>query len=59
METRVKLSKRNQITLPMWIRREYGLEKGDKVTFEKSDGEFVIRFIKKESELNLRGSRDK
>lgn len=47
MEKKVKLNKRNQITIPIEIRREYGLERGDKIIFEKADDEFVLRFVKK------------
>jgi AbrB family looped-hinge helix DNA binding protein len=61
MKTEVKLNKRNQVTIPIQIRRKYRLEGGDKIVFEKSGNGFILRFEKKMAaeSVNLRVDRDK
>ena len=46
---------KNQITIPREVRNELGLQRGDRVTFEKAnDGRFVLR--KKESQRKSDGA---
>jgi AbrB family looped-hinge helix DNA binding protein len=37
------IQENGQVTLPKELRREYGLSKGDAVTFERTDAGWVVR----------------
>lgn len=43
-----KLSLKNQVTVPIDILREIGLEPGDPVSFEVKDGKILIKQIEKD-----------
>jgi AbrB family looped-hinge helix DNA binding protein len=52
---RVTLSEKGQISIPTAIRRQYGLEKGDKLLLEEIDGAIVLRPVAKRPLLSLKG----
>ncbi|MHA1983098.1 MAG: AbrB/MazE/SpoVT family DNA-binding domain-containing protein [Candidatus Hodarchaeales archaeon] len=48
MGIKINLDDRGRITLPKSIRDKYGLEIGDELVIEESEGEIVIKFKKHE-----------
>jgi AbrB family looped-hinge helix DNA binding protein len=51
MEYMVRITRRGQATVPIEIRRKYGIEEGDEVVFEDRDGEIIIRVIPRLEEM--------
>jgi AbrB family looped-hinge helix DNA binding protein len=51
MEYMVKITRRGQATVPVEIRRKYGIEEGDEVVFEDRDGEIVMRVVPRLEEM--------
>jgi AbrB family looped-hinge helix DNA binding protein len=51
----IKVGRRGQITLPMLVRRKYGLQEGDRIALIEQGDQMILRPIT-QTLLNLRGS---
>lgn len=49
MQTKAKITSKGQITIPLAVRKALGIREGDRLIFEQSGTQMVIRPIKKES----------
>lgn len=52
---RSRLTSKGQITLPIALRRQFGLQAGDEVEFEMSDTAAKLRLIKRRTLTELAG----
>jgi len=52
---RVTISEKGQISIPVSLRRRYGLKKGDRLVVEEADGAIVLRPLPRHPLLALRG----
>ncbi|SMB93197.1 transcriptional regulator, AbrB family [Thermanaeromonas toyohensis ToBE] len=52
---KVTISEKGQISIPVALRRRYGLKKGDKLVLEEIEGAIVIRPLPRHPLLALRG----
>ena len=53
---KVTISEKGQISIPAFLRRRYGLKKGDRLAVEDIDGAIVLRPIPRHPLLALRGT---
>ncbi len=51
----VTISEKGQIAIPVSLRRQYGLEKGDRLSVEEIDGSIVLRPLPRHPLLALKG----
>ncbi|MGQ9532081.1 MAG: AbrB/MazE/SpoVT family DNA-binding domain-containing protein [Desulfotomaculales bacterium] len=52
---KVTVSEKGQISIPVSLRRRYGLKKGDRLVVEDADGAIVLRPLPRHPLLALRG----
>lgn len=52
---KVTVSEKGQVSIPVSLRRRYGLKKGDKLAVEEADGAIVLRPLPRHPLLALRG----
>ena len=52
---KVTISEKGQISIPILLRRRYGLKKGDKLAVEENDGAIILRPLPRNPILSLRG----
>lgn len=52
---KVTLSEKGQISIPVFLRKRYGLKKGDKLAVEEVDGSIILRPLPRNPLLSLRG----
>ncbi len=52
---RVVISEKGQICIPASLRQRFGLQKGDRLVVEESDGAIVLRPLPRHPLLALRG----
>jgi len=52
---KVTISEKGQISIPVSLRRRYGLKKGDRLAVEEADGAIVLRPLPRHPLLALRG----
>ncbi|MGI9951569.1 AbrB/MazE/SpoVT family DNA-binding domain-containing protein [Moorellaceae bacterium AZ2] len=53
---KVTISEKGQISIPVALRRQYGLKKGDKLVLEEVEGAIILRPLPRHPLLALRGS---
>lgn len=51
MEYIAKVTRRGQATIPIELRKKYGIEDGDKILFEDREGAIVVRVIPRLEEM--------
>lgn len=51
----VTISEKGQISIPILLRKRYGLKKGDKLAVEENDGAIILRPLPRNPLLCLRG----
>lgn len=49
MQSDAKITSKGQITIPREVRRALGVKEGDRLIFEETNGEMVVRPAKKDS----------
>jgi AbrB family looped-hinge helix DNA binding protein len=49
MNTQAKITSKGQITVPLSIRKELGVEPGDSIEFKKEGGKVTVTPVKKEN----------
>jgi len=52
---KVTISEKGQISIPVFLRKRYGLKKGDKLAIEEIDGSIVLRPLPRNPLLSIRG----
>jgi AbrB family looped-hinge helix DNA binding protein len=52
---KVTISEKGQISIPVLLRKRYGLKKGDKLAVEENDGAIILRPLPRNPLLSLRG----
>jgi len=52
---KVTISEKGQISIPISLRRRYGLKKGDRLAVEEADDAIVLRLLPRHPLLALRG----
>lgn len=55
MIQKVTISEKGQIIIPSVLRKRYGLQKGDKLAVEETDGAILLRPLAAHPLLDLRG----
>lgn len=53
--TTIVISEKGQISIPVSVRRRYGLKKGDKLAVEEHEGAIVLRPLPRHPLLNIKG----
>jgi AbrB family looped-hinge helix DNA binding protein len=46
-----RVGERGQVTIPKWLREEFGIEGGDEVRIESDEGKITIRKVPVDEEL--------
>lgn len=53
--TTIIISEKGQISIPVSVRRRYGLKKGDKLAVEEYEGAILLRPMPRHSLLSIKG----